>query len=1083
MRLRLRFFILLLICVGIVTFRTGSSVMRAQGPAAGPGVLDLERDDRPETNYIIVRTADGTACRPMSREEAESSRMDRGRDGLRELSPVGGVPSRVASAGQTGQTGLKIILRGTSQLESNATAKAAFLRAAAFWESVILTPITVVIDVDFGSTRFGTPYPSSNVIGSTSGQTLGLSDLYSSFRSRLIDNATTSQQLGIFNALPVGALPTELGSTTAVFTSSAVLRALGFISSTADPGTEAANYGPPPSIGFNSNFPFDFDPSNGVDFDKIDFNATAVHEIGHFLGFTSYVGQNELSPSSVRVNVWDFYRFRPGVNSDNFATAPRLMMAGDEHAHFAGLNESGLSTARLDGQFGDGRQAPHWKDDSLTGELIGIMDPTAANGTRDEISAQDLLTLGHFGYQINPGVTVTERLGVDDNSINSFPVVNGALAVNRLTPSRYPARVRSLLVRIPFVVDQPTPGRAPLRIVVFGDPGATGRPPANPQFLYDQTVTIPAISSGRFVEFTIDGPLIESGDFYVGVQSLTTPVGIAIDTNGVDAKRSFVSQNNGVSFQPLNTLVGGTGSANLMVRTVVSFPLSATPVPVLSGATPSVLPIGGVEQKVYLRGTGFQPGSVARINGSDRSTRYLSGSLLEATLTGADLANAGSAALTVWTGGSPGIGSTALTLTIGLNNPTPAITRLDPPGGALGSEGGLINIYGSNFTPLSRVRLGGVERSTGFVSSLQLTMTLQAADLAQVAPLSFTVSTPTPGGGISNEAVFTVAACTYSLSTLTQSFTSTGGANGVTLTTSSQVCPWNVTSDSSWLSLIRPGSATGTGKYAIYFSVARNEGTDARVARLVIGGQTMTLRQAGQLTSVSAASYSSTLSPEGIVVGFGTGLAKATQVVTALPLPTSLGGTSVSVRDSLGVSRTAALFYVSPQQVNYLSPAGTAAGAALVSLSVDGVVVATGSVTVTSVAPSLFSANSNGKDVAAANLLRVRADSTQVYEQVATYSGAERQYVPQPIDFGPAGDRLFLVLFGSGIRGRSAPGAVTVRIADLDIKPDYAGAQPSFVGLDQINFEIPRSLKGRGLVTIYLTVDGKQSNQVTVNIL
>ena len=113
----------------------------------------------------------------------------------------------------------------------------------------------------------------------------------------------------------------------------------------------------------------------------------------------------------------------------------------------------------------------------------------------------------------------------------------------------------------------------------------------------------------------------------------------------------------------------------------------------------------------------------------------------------------------------------------------------------------------------------------------------------------------------------------------------------------------------------------------------------------------------------------------------------------------------------------------------------------------------------------------------------MRADSTQVYEQVATYSGAERQYVPQPIDFGPAGDRLFLVLFGSGIRGRSAPGAVTVRIADLDIKPDYAGAQPSFVGLDQINFEIPRSLKGRGLVTIYLTVDGKQSNQVTVNIL
>lgn len=63
--------------------------------------------------------------------------------------------------------GLRIVLHGTSQLEQNQTAKNAFIVAANRWEAIISTPITVVIDVDFGTTFFGQPYPDPSILGAT----------------------------------------------------------------------------------------------------------------------------------------------------------------------------------------------------------------------------------------------------------------------------------------------------------------------------------------------------------------------------------------------------------------------------------------------------------------------------------------------------------------------------------------------------------------------------------------------------------------------------------------------------------------------------------------------------------------------------------------------------------------------------------------------------------------------------------------------------------------------------------------------------------------------------------------------------
>src|SRR5437660_9611884 len=118
----------------------------------------------------------------------------------------------------------------------------------------------------------------------------------------------------------------------------------------------------PPAIAFNSNFQFDFDPSDGITGNTLDFDAVATHEIGHALGFTSNVGDRELNRTfPVWLSVWDLFRFRPGTTVSTFPTANRILSSGGTQDYFFGGSDLGLSTGRADGSGGDQSQASHWK--------------------------------------------------------------------------------------------------------------------------------------------------------------------------------------------------------------------------------------------------------------------------------------------------------------------------------------------------------------------------------------------------------------------------------------------------------------------------------------------------------------------------------------------------------------------------------------------------------------------------------------------------------------------------------------------------------------------------------------------------
>jgi len=235
----------------------------------------------------------------------------------------------------------------------------------------------------------------------------------------------------------------------------------------------------------------------------------------------------------------------------------------------------------------------------------------------------------------------------------------------------------------------------------------------------------------------------------------------------------------------------------------------------------------------------------------------------------------------------------------------------------------------------------------------------------------------------------------------------------------------------------------------------------------------------GTLSNVSAAAYTTPVAPNSIVVGFGTDFAIVPVSVTDLPLPTSLSGATVKVTDSGGVTREAPIFFVSPTQVNYIMPPETALGNATVivtnfkckrSLQRE--------VRVEKVAPGLFTQNSLGTGVPAGNVLRVKADNSQVYETINT-----------EIDI--RNGRVYLILYGTGIRGAKS---VICKIGytksdgqsgEVEVPVEYFGKQGGNEGLDQINVFLPGSLASlpkSPQVDVKLFADGKPANVVQVRI-
>ncbi|MBS1807004.1 MAG: hypothetical protein JST84_02300 [Acidobacteria bacterium] len=758
--------------------------------------------------------------------------------------------------------------------------------------------------------------------------------------------------------------------------------------------------------------------------------------------------------------------------------------------------------------------------------------------------------------------------------------------------------------------------------------------------------------------------------------------------------------------------------------------LQTNPVPTLASINPPTVIVGGAQFTLTVSGTNFVGSSVVRVNGSDRTTTFVSATELKATITASDIANTGTVAITVFNP-TPGGGTTS-SLNLAINNPVPTITTLSQTSILKDSASFTLTVNGTNFISTSKVKWNGTDRATTVVNATQLNATILASDLVAAGTANITVANPSPGGGTSNTAVFTInnplptltsldPPSTYNTLpafTLTVKGTGFVGPNGsvvrwngtdrsTTFVSSTELkaaitaadiadfgtavvtvfnpTPGGGTSNAlnftiekltgyegdvaprplgnndgkvtiqDWVQAGRffvgldkaalgsefqrvdcaPKETKGDGKITITdwvqtgryasgmdavvvaggpiqpapglpgaspvieafapeaqrtiraasasfrrdqvntlrieldsvgdenalsfslnydarllrfldatagegagganISINRTELATGRVGlalampvgqsivagtRTVLNVRFMPLAGDGETTTqisfgdslvprelanayaqgLPAANYANAtitlagraaanviaanylggeLAADSIASVFSTNLALSTEAANGDHLPILLGGSQVKITDSKGREMDAPLFFVSPNQINYQIPSGLAEGIATVTITNRDGVETKGLLNISGVAPGIFSADATGKGVAAAEVIYVRPDNSQVRSVVARFDATAGRFLANPIDV--SNDPAFLTLYATGLRNRSSLANVKVLIAGIEAQVEYAGPQGQFIGLDQINVRLPKALAGRGEVTIELIVDDKAANPVRIS--
>jgi uncharacterized protein (TIGR03437 family) len=229
----------------------------------------------------------------------------------------------------------------------------------------------------------------------------------------------------------------------------------------------------------------------------------------------------------------------------------------------------------------------------------------------------------------------------------------------------------------------------------------------------------------------------------------------------------------------------------------------------------------------------------------------------------------------------------------------------------------------------------------------------------------------------------------------------------------------------------------------------------------------------------SSAATVDSVAPDGLASIYGANLA-STPAQAMQPPPTTLGGVSLTVTDSAGLSRNAPLLFVSPGQINFEIPDGTAAGIANISVSGSGP-AQTYQAAVQSVAPALFTANGAGTGIAAATAISVPNATPNIQNPISVFQCTAAGCAMTPIALA-SNATDYLTLYGTAIRNRSSLMNVTVAINGVSIPVLYAGPSPGFAGLDQVNVSLPLSLSGSGQSNVTVTVDGQTSNPVLIAI-
>jgi hypothetical protein len=278
-----------------------------------------------------------------------------------------------------------------------------FNAAASLWSAALADNITVNIAIGytalgpgilgstsstFGEVGYSTMTAALNASAASADDFSAYAALQSGTSYHRLINHTSDNPNGTNSATPYVDAMDRVGVTLAN------ARALGLYA-VSDSTLDA-------TIQFSSNFAFDFNPADGIAAGQFDFVGVAAHEMGHVLGFVSGVDDidylNGAYPGTAfSSNLADLFRYSQfslasGIGYTDYTADNRdKFFSVDGGQSVIALFSNGVN-------FGDGRQASHWRDNLG----IGIMDPTAAPDELLAISANDLRLMDVLGYTLTP---------------------------------------------------------------------------------------------------------------------------------------------------------------------------------------------------------------------------------------------------------------------------------------------------------------------------------------------------------------------------------------------------------------------------------------------------------------------------------------------------------------------------------------------------------------------------------------------------------------------------------------------------------------------------------------------------------
>jgi hypothetical protein len=303
-----------------------------------------------------------------------------------------------------------LLFNFTPQVGMDPQAVSAFIAAGQRWSSYFNNDMTVNVGIGL-----------SSISGATIAQTTtaNVNSTYSAVRAAMIAGASSADDLSATSHLQPG---TDFSFLTDDFATGNVIvdnnasndntlmkltranaKALGLVSGSTT-NIDA-------TITFNSTLtsngvlvPYDYDPSDGIAANAVDFTGVATHEIGHALGFISGVDtvDNDSAPRGFPTDFDGLRIFEP-IDLFRYSSQSTAMGLLDEStvdmAYFSldgGATNLGLFSQGV--LNGDGFQASHWKH--LSGQ--GIMDPTFSRGQLRDIKPLDVQAFDVIGYTLVP---------------------------------------------------------------------------------------------------------------------------------------------------------------------------------------------------------------------------------------------------------------------------------------------------------------------------------------------------------------------------------------------------------------------------------------------------------------------------------------------------------------------------------------------------------------------------------------------------------------------------------------------------------------------------------------------------------